>query len=92
MLRQIAIFLLVPLLAVQGVIPDDVTPLQLSFVPAQLSSDNNFDPDRTVADIVRTIVVQFIFVIAFAVASFYFIPRFELPEFSLGSRAPPFSR
>lgn len=92
MLRQITIFLLVPILVLQVIIPDDVTPAALSFVPAQLSSDNNYDPDRTLADASRTIVVHFLIIVAFAIASFYFIPRQELPVFSPGTRAPPFSR
>ncbi|MEN6464735.1 MAG: hypothetical protein ABFD62_06100 [Syntrophaceae bacterium] len=92
MLRQIAIFLLVPILTIPGIFPDDISPCSLSFVPAQLSPDSNYDPDRNIADAARTIVVQIILVITFLISSLYFIPRQELPVFSLGGRDPPFSR
>ncbi len=92
MLRQIAIFLLVPILIIPGMIPDDFSPTLLSFAPAQISSDNNFDPDRGIADFARMIVVQIILVISFMLSSFYFIPRQEPPVRLLRGRAPPLSR
>ena len=92
MLRQIAIFLLVPILIIPGIIPDEFSSNVLSFAPAQISSDNNFDPDRSVADFARMLVVQIILVISFLLSSFYFIPSQEPLVRSLRSRAPPLSR
>lgn len=92
MLRQVAIFLLVPILIIPGMVPDEFSPNFLSYVPAQISSDNTFDPDRSVADFARMLVVQIILAISFLLSSFYFIPRQEPLERTLRSRAPPLSR
>jgi hypothetical protein len=92
MLRQIAIFLLVPILIIPGMIPDDLSFTVLSFVPAQISSDDNFEPDRSIACTARVIVVQIILLISFLMLSPNLIPQQELPIIRLRGRAPPFSR
>ncbi len=92
MLRQIALFLLVPILIIPGIVPDEITSASLSFVPIQLASDNNYDPDRSISDFTRIIVVQIILAITFLATSSYFIPWQESPVFTLGSRDPPVSR
>lgn len=92
MLRQIAIFLLVPILIIPGVIPEDFSLCSLSFAPAQISSDNSTDPDRSVADFTRITIVQIILIISLVASSFYFIPRQEPLVRVLRSRAPPQSR
>jgi len=92
MLRQIAIFLLVPILILPGVIPDDFSSTYSSLVPAQISSDNNFEPDRNLADIVRMLIVQIILVISFLISIIFLVKWQGPPITGLHSRAPPFSR
>ncbi len=92
MLRQIAIFLLVPILIIPGIIPDDLSFNVLSVAPAQISSDNNFDPDRSITDFAGMLVVQIILVISFLLSSSYFIPSQEPLVRTLRSRAPPLTR
>jgi hypothetical protein len=92
MLRQIAIILLVPILVIPGLIPDDISFCPSSLNAAQYTSDNSPDPDRSIADADWVTIVQITLVISFLISSSYFIPRQELPVLSTGSRAPPFSR